>query len=195
MKKFNIVLNGILNENPTFVMLIGMCPVIAITTSWFNAFGMGVCVLFVLIFSNLIISLLRNIVPNDIRIPVFIVVIATLVTIVELVLQAYIPDLYSELKIFVPLIVVNCIILGRAEAFASKNPPFDSVLDAIGMGVGFTVAMFIITATRILFGEICGLSLFLKPVGGFLTVGLLIGIIQSIRIKLSTPKQIVKEAK
>ena len=186
--KLSIFLNGILKENPTFVMLIGMCPTIAITKNVTDALGMGACVIFVLFFSNLFISLIRKIVPNDIRIPVYIVIIATLVTIVQMVLQAYLPVLNKNLGAFVALIVVNCIILGRAEAFASKNNPGDSILDAFGMGLGFTIAIVIISAVRQVLG--LWIPLFTQNVGGFLTLGLIIGIIQSIKIAIANrPKK------
>ena len=138
------LLKGILKENPTFMMLLGMCPTLAVTKTVESAIGMGMCILFVLVFSNLIISLLKNIIPGEIRIPVYIVIIATLVTIVEMALQAFLPDLFSQLGVFVSLIVVNCIILGRAEAFASKNDPVSSIVDAIGMAIGFTLAVILI---------------------------------------------------
>ena len=189
MKKGSIFLNGIIKENPTFVMLIGMCPTIAITTSISNAIGMGACVIFVLFFSNLVISLIRNIVPDEIRIPVFIVVIATLVTITQLILKAYFPSLDASLGEFVALIVVNCIILGRAEAFASKNGPDDSMLDALGMGLGFTLAILIISLIRQLLGEWLGLAIFVSPIGGFVILGLVIGIFQSVRLTIEKGKK------
>ena len=151
--KLLIFLNGLIQENPIFVMVIGMCPALAITTSLSNAIGMGAAVIFVLFFSNLFISLVRKIVPHDIRIPVYIVIIATLVTVVSLILQAYFPDLNNALGAFVALIVVNCIILGRAEAFASKNNPVSSIIDAIGMGLGFTLAISLMSIIRELLGN------------------------------------------
>ena len=144
----NTLLNGIWKENPLFVGLLGTCPSLGITTSLENALGMGIAVLFVLVMSNLIISLIKKIVPNEIRIAVYIVVIATLVTIVDMVMAAFLPELHESLGLFIPLIVVNCIILGRAEAFASKNGPLDSVLDGIGMAVGYTLALAIISIAR-----------------------------------------------
>lgn len=185
-KKLEIFMNGILKENPTFVMLIGMCPTIAITTSVSNALGMGVAVIFVLFFSNLFISALRKIVPNDIRIPVFIIIIATLVTIVQLILKAYVPALDKSLGSFVALIVVNCLILGRAEAFASKNGPVESMMDALGMGLGFMLAITIVSAIRQLLGLFS--PLFISNVGGFLVLGLLIGSIQAIRSAIELNK-------
>lgn len=212
-KSLSVLLNGIFKENPTLVMLLGMCPTLAITTSLSNALGMGVSVLFVLFFSNLFISLIRNIVPNDIRIPVYIVVIATLVTIVSLLLKAFLPDLDKSLGAFVALIVVNCIILGRAEAFASKNTPVHSMLDAIGMSIGFTLAIALVAIIREFLGagtitvwgdltldctkafEFLGIepvSILTKNVGAFIILGLLIGIITSVSLNLKK-KQSAKE--
>lgn len=191
-RKFQTFFNGIIKENPTLVQLIGMCPTIAITTSISNAIGMGACVIFVLFFSNLIISLIRNITPDEIRIPVFIVVIATLVTITQLILKAYFPSLDASLGEFVALIVVNCIILGRAEAFASKNGPVLSMLDGLGMGLGFTLAILVVSAIRQLLGEVLGLAVFASPIGGFIILGLVIGIFQSVRLLIEDKK---KEAK
>ena len=151
-KGLKVFLNGLFAENPTFVMLLGMCPTLAITTKLSNALGMGVSVLFVLFFSNLFISLIRNIVPNNIRIPVYIIIIATLVTIVSMLLKAFLPELNKSLGAFVALIVVNCIILGRAEAFASKNTPVMSIIDAVGMSLGFTVAIAIVSIFREVLG-------------------------------------------
>ena len=146
------IFNGIIKENPTFVIMLGMCPTLATTTSATNGFGMGVATTAVLIFSNLVISALRNVIPDKVRIPGYIVVIATLVTIVELVMQAYVPALYQTLGIYIPLIVVNCIILGRAEAYAAKHTPLLSACDGIGMGIGFTCALTIIGFCRELIG-------------------------------------------
>jgi electron transport complex, RnfABCDGE type, E subunit len=144
--------NGIVKVNPIFVLALGLCPALAISTSIDNAIGMGAAVIFVLLFSNLMISLIRNVIPKEVRIPCFIVIIATFVTIVSLALQAYLPALNESLGIYVPLIVVNCIILGRAEAFASKNPVSRSVLDALGIGLGFTLSLIIISIIRELLG-------------------------------------------
>ena len=132
---------GILKENPVFIIMLGMCPTLGVTTQVFNAIGMGAGVIFVLLCSNIIISLLRKVIPDSIRIPSYIVIIASFVTIVEMVMHAYVPAVYSALGVYLPLIVVNCIILGRAEAFANKNTVLDSALDAIGMGVGFTLSL------------------------------------------------------
>ena len=146
------LINGIVKENPTFVPMLGMCPTLAVTTSAINGLGMGLTTMVVLALSNLFISLLRNIIPDKVRIPGFIVIIASFVTMMQLLLQAYIPSIYQALNIYIPLIVVNCIILGRAESFASKNEPIPSLFDGIGMGLGFTVALTIIGAVRELLG-------------------------------------------
>ena len=144
--------NGILKENPTFVLVLGMCPTLATTTSAINGMSMGLATLFVLVCSNIVISLLKNLIPDKVRIPTFIVVIATFVTMVQLVMQAYLPAIYDVLGLFIPLIVVNCIVLGRAEAFAAKNSVGLSALDGIGMGLGFTLALTILGALRELLG-------------------------------------------
>lgn len=185
--KLKIFLNGIIYENPVFVMLIGMCPTIAITTNIKDALGMGLSVLFVLFFSNLIISSIKKIVPNEIRIPVYIVIIASLVTVVKMLLKAYFPVLDEALGTFVSLIVVNCLILGRAESFASKNNPVDSMIDALGMGLGFTLAIIIIAGIRQILSLF--MPVFSTSVGGFIILGLVIGIIQSIKISVLDSKQ------
>ena len=146
------IYNGIVKENPSFVLMLGMCPTLAVTTSASNGIGMGLSTMAVLIVSNLIISLVRKIVPDDVRLPAYIVIVASLVTVVELLMEAYTPSIYSALGIYIPLIVVNCIILGRAEAYASKNPPFLSVMDGVGMGLGFTIALLLIGMVRELVG-------------------------------------------
>ncbi|MGP1508848.1 MAG: electron transport complex subunit RsxE [Sphaerochaeta sp.] len=139
---------GIFKENPTFIIMLGMCPTLAVTSQFVNAIGMGAGVTFVLLFSNIFISLLKNVIPNSVRIPCYVVVIASFVTIVEMVFHAFIPAIYEALGVYLPLIVVNCIILGRAEAFANKNTVLDSALDAIGMGIGFTLALSLISIIR-----------------------------------------------
>lgn len=144
---------GIFKENPTFIIMLGMCPTLAVTTQVINAIGMGAGVLFVLLFSNIFISLLKNVIPNSVRIPCYVVVIASFVTIVQMVFHAFLPSIYEALGVYLPLIVVNCIILGRAEAFANKNTVLDSALDAIGMGIGFTLALTLIAAIREIFGS------------------------------------------
>ncbi len=178
--------NGIINENPTFVQLLGMCPTLAVTTSLKNGVGMGLSVTFVLLLSNVIISLLRKLIPQKIRIAAYVVIIATFVTIVDLILKAYIPSLSQSLGLFIPLIVVNCIILARAEAFASKNGVMKSAIDGLGMGLGFTLALSLISAIREILGNgtildiPLGISspaiIMILPPGGFLTLGLILGI-------------------
>ena len=185
--------NGLLTENPVFVLMLGMCPTLAVTTSAINGFGMGVSSLVVLAVSNLVISLLRKIIPDEVRLPAFIVVVASFVTVVELLMEAYIPSLYAALGIYIPLIVVNCIILGRAEAFASKNPPIVSLFDGIGMGLGFTVALTIIGAIRELLGNgsVFGLQIpgyepmafFVRAPGAFLVLAVLVAILNAVGIK------------
>ena len=135
MKKWDILLKGIVRENPTFVLVLGMCPTLGTTTSAINGAGMGIATMFELILSNIVISLVKNLIPDKVRIPAFIVIIASFVTIIQLLMQAYVPSLYETLGVFIPLIVVNCIILGRAEAFASKHNAFDSALDGLGIGL------------------------------------------------------------
>ncbi len=155
---------GIFKENPVFVLLLGLCPTLGVTTMVSNAIGMGFSVLFVLTCSNIMISLLRKVIPDSVRIPSYIVIIASFVTIIEMVLHAFVPAIYTSLGVFLPLIVVNCIILGRAEAFASKNTILDSIVDAIGMGIGFTLALILIAAIREIFGS--G-TITLFPLGAF----------------------------
>ena len=145
--------NGIIKENPTFVMMLGMCPTLAVTTSAMNGLGMGLTTMVILALSNLIISMLRKVIPDDVRVPAFIVIVASFVTIVQFLLQAYIPSLNESLGLYIPLIVVNCIILGRAEAYASKNPMIASLFDGIGMGLGFTVGLTSIGLVRELIGS------------------------------------------
>ena len=200
MTKIKNFTKGIMKENPILVSILGLCPTLAITTSVENALGMGVAILFVLTFSNLIISLIRNIVPNEIRIPIFIVVIATLVTLVDMLMAAFLPALHESLGIFIPLIVVNCIILGRAEAYASKNKPFDSVIDGIGMAVGYTLVLIVISFIReflasgavTIWGDLqlnlnadqsaqIFTSFFTSPAGAFIVLGLLLGTVATIR--------------
>jgi len=146
-------LKGIIKDNPVFVMLLGMCPALGVTSSAFNGLGMGIATLFVLLMSNIVVSLIKKQIPSKVRIPAFIIVIASFVTIVEMVLEAFIPFLYEQLGIFIPLIVVNCLILGRAEAFASKNNLFSSIVDALGMGIGFTIALTALGAVREILGS------------------------------------------
>ena len=183
--------NGLIDENPTFVQLLGMCPTLAITTSLKNGIGMGLSVTFVLVLSNMLVSLLRKIIPKKIRIAAYVIIIATFVTIVDLLLKAYIPSLSKSLGLFIPLIVVNCIILARAEAFASKNGVLMSAIDGLGMGLGFTVAISFISAIREILGNgtildiPLGISspaiIMILPPGGFLTLGLILGIMNVIK--------------
>ena len=189
------LLNGLLKENPTFVLMLGMCPTLAVTTSAMNGLGMGLTTTVVLTLSNIIISLLRNIIPDKVRIPAFIVVIASFVTIVELLLEGFIPSLYDALGIYIPLIVVNCIILGRAESYASKNPVFPSLFDGLGMGLGFTMALTIIGAVREVLGagEVFGyrvmpasyipVSIFVLAPGAFFVLAALTAIQNYIKIQ------------
>ena len=187
MSNAKIILNGIIKENPTFVLLLGMCPTLATTTSAMNGMMMGLATMVVLIFSNLVISSIRNYVPDMVHIPVYIVVIATLVTIVQMCLAAWLPDVNKSLGLFIPLIVVNCIILGRAEAFASKNDSVASMCDGLGIGLGFTLALTLLGICRELLGngtvfdvrlisEEYGMLLFILPPGAFMTLGFLIAI-------------------
>ena len=185
MNKLQIVLSGIVRNNPTFVLVLGMCPTLGTTTSAANGMGMGLATTAVLIMSNLVISLIKNIIPDKVRIPAFIVVvIASFVTIIQMLMEAFVPALYAALGVFIPLIVVNCIILGRAEAFASKNSPLDSILDGVGIGLGFTLALTVMGAVRevlgsgAVFGVDLGISdltplVFVLAPGGFLTLGYL----------------------
>lgn len=187
-----IFMNGIIDENPTFRMVLGMCPTLAITTAVSNGIGMGLATTAVLVCSNLFISLLRKVIPDEIRIPAFIVVIATFVTIVQLVIKAFLPALDAALGMFIPLIVVNCIIFGRAEAFAFKNKPLASVADGLGMGIGFTCAITLICAVRELFGAgtLLGMQvmpagympmdLLVKPAGGFIVFGLMMALMNKL---------------
>src|SRR5690554_6210076 len=148
-----ILTQGFFKENPVFIIMLGLCPTLGVTTQVVNGIGMGLSVIFVLVFSNIFISLLKNIIPNSVRIPAYIIIIAAFVTIVEMVMHAFAPSIYKALGIFLPLIVVNCIILGRAEAFANRNSVLDSFLDGIGMGVGFTLALTLIALIREMFGS------------------------------------------
>ena len=167
-----LIKNGIIDENPTFVLLLGMCPTLATTTSAENGMGMGLATAFVLICSNSLISLVKNLIPDQVRIPAYVVIIASLVTILQMFMQAYLPDLYKSLGIFIPLITVNCIILGRAESFASKNKVMPSALDGIGMGLGFTIALTLLGIVRELLGsgKIFGLTIFPENYGALIFV-------------------------
>ena len=203
------IINGIIHENPTFVLLLGLCPALAVTNNFESSYIMGLCVLTVLIFSNFVISLIRKVVPENVKIPVYILIIGTFVTIVELLLEAYVPALYNVLGIYLPLIVVNCIVLGRALVVASKEKAGKSLLDAIGIGLGFTFALMVIGFIREIMGtntitlmdglssitgyravyqvlpntNIFPISIFKDPAGAFLTLGLLIGIFNALKNK------------
>lgn len=192
MKELKVIWNGILKENPTFVLLLGMCPTLGTTSSALNGMSMGLATMAVLIFSNLIISLIKNLVPDMVRIPSFIVVIASLVTILQMLIKAFAPEIDASLGLFIPLIVVNCIILGRAEAFAAKNSPLSSVCDGIGMGLGFTLGLTLLGAVRELLGtgkvfslglfpENYGALVFVLAPGAFIALGYLIAIINKIK--------------
>ena len=190
-------LKGIIKENPIFVMLLGMCPTLGVTSSAFNGLGMGVATAFVLLMSNIVVSLVKNLIPSKVRIPAFIIIIASFVTIVEMILEAFVPFLYEQLGIFIPLIVVNCIILGRAEAFASKNNVLSSVIDALGMGLGFTMALTALGSFREILGNgsLFGLSfvqddantfiLFILPPGAFIALAYLTVIFNKLTTKTS----------
>ena len=189
------IYNGVIKENPTLVLMLGMCPTLAVTTSAVNGFGMGVSTLVVLVMSNLVISALRKMIPDDVRLPAYIVIVASLVTVVELLMEAYVPSIYSALGIYIPLIVVNCISLGRAEAYASKNPPLLSAMDGLGMGLGFTVSLSVIGFIRELLGAgtVFGvqvmpaaykpIAIFIKAPGAFLVLAFLVIIMNALKIK------------
>ena len=187
-----ILLNGIIKENPTFVLLLGMCPTLATTTSAMNGLSMGLATMFVLICSNIVISMIKNLTPDKVRIPVFVVVIASFVTILQMCLKAYLPEINKSLGLFIPLIVVNCIILGRAEAFACKNGPVASLFDGIGIGLGFTLGLTLLGTVRELFGagsvfgitllpETYNVLLFILPPGAFISLGYLIAIVNKLK--------------
>ena len=188
------IYNGIIKENPAFILMLGMCPTLAVTTSAINGLGMGLSSLVVLAISNVVISLLRKVIPDEVRLPAFIVIVASFVTVVELLMEAYMESLYASLGIYIPLIVVNCIILGRAEAYASKNPPLLSLFDGLGMGLGFTVALVIIGSVRELLGagSIFGIALpgnfepiafFVRAPGAFLVLAVVVAIMNAVGIK------------
>ena len=191
MNQLKVLWNGIIKENPTFVLLLGMCPTLGTTSSAMNGMSMGLATMAVLIFSNLIISLIKNLIPDMVRIPSFIVVIASLVTILQMVIKAFAPEIDKSLGLFIPLIVVNCIILGRAEAFAAKNGPISSVFDGIGMGLGFTLGLTLLGATReflgtgkifsmTIFPDSYGALVFVLAPGAFIALGYLIAIVNKL---------------
>jgi electron transport complex protein RnfE len=187
-----VFLNGFINENPTFVLILGMCPTLATTSSAINGLSMGLATTFVLLGSNLVISLLKNIIPDNVRIPAYVVVIATFVSVVEMSMQAYLPALYDSLGIFIPLIVVNCIVLGRAEAFAAKNSVLKSSLDGLGMGLGFSMALTMLGTIRevlgtgkafgfTLFPDQYGMLIFVLAPGAFIALGYLIAVMSKLK--------------
>ena len=198
------LLNGIFNENPTFRLVLGMCPTLSITYQASNGIGMGLATTFVLVFSNLVISLLRNLIPEKIRIPAFIVIIATFVTVVQMVMQAFLPSLYDTLGVFISLIVVNCIIFARAEAFAFKNPPLLSAMDGLGMGLGFTMAITLLSCIRELLGSgtIFGarfmpewfepMTIAVQPAGGFILLGLTLAAVTALSVRAQKRKEAAK---
>ena len=194
MNSLKIIANGLIKENPTFVLLLGMCPTLATTTSLINGISMGLSTAFVLICSNIAISLIKNLTPDAVRLPVFVVVIASFVTVLQMCLAAFFPSINSSLGLYIPLIVVNCIILGRAEAFACKHGALDSMLDGIGVGLGFTLGLSLLGFFRELLGTGCvmgirllpetaGMLLFILPPGAFITLGYLIAVVNRLRAK------------
>ncbi|MBQ5981016.1 MAG: electron transport complex subunit E [Prevotella sp.] len=194
MNYIKILNNGIIKENPTFVLLLGMCPTLATTTSAINGMSMGLATMAVLICTNFVISCIKSITPDKVRIPVFVVVIAAFVTVLQMVIKAYLPDIDKSLGIFIPLIVVNCIILGRAEAYACKNSPLASIFDGIGIGIGFTMALTLLGSVREIFGagscfgftllpESTNILLFVLPPGAFISLGFLIAIMNRLNGK------------
>ena len=176
--------NGIIKENPTFVLMLGMCPTLAVTSSAVNGIGMGLSTTVVLVMSNLLISMFRKVIPNGVRMPAYIVVVASLVTIVQFVMQAYTPALSASLGVYIPLIVVNCIILGRAESYASKNPIAPSIFDGIGMGLGFTVGLTCIGLIRQILGASLGITVFIMAPGAFLVLAFLVAGMNVVREKM-----------
>ena len=202
MKKSKIFLTGIIKENPIFILFLGMCPVLGTSGSFYSAFGMSLCVFLVLLMSNIVISLIRKIVPNEVRIPVYIIIIATIVSVVDMFVNAFLPDIYSALGSFLQLIVVNCIILGRAESFASKNTVSDSIMDALGISLGFMLSICVLAICRevlgtgairignlftgatittlTIFPKEYAISLFNQPAGAFLMLGLLVAVVSAI---------------
>lgn len=196
MTKLQLITKGLVKENPTFVLLLGMCPTLGTTTSAVNGMSMGIATMFVLIMSNIVVSLVKNVIPAKVRIPSFIVIIASFVTVVQLVMQAYVPDLYNTLGVFIPLIVVNCIILGRAEAFASKHGPFASMLDGLGIGLGFTGSLTLLGIVREVLGSgsifgakflpagMDGILIFVLAPGAFIALGYLLVLFNKFTAKL-----------
>lgn len=198
MKNLTYFTDGLVKSNPTFVLVLGTCPTLAVTTAAMNGIGMGAATTFVLVCSNLFIAALKNVIPDKVRIAAFILIIASFVTVVDLVMKAFTPALYDTLGIFIPLIVVNCIILGRAEAFAQKNKVLPSILDGLGMGIGFTLAITLIASIRELLGsgsifnmpvvseKVSTILLFILPPGAFLTFGYLIAVMNRLKVKFES---------
>ena len=196
--------NGIIKENPTLILMLGMCPTLAVSTRAFNGIGMGLSTTAVLILSNFVISLLRKLIPDQVRLPAFIVVVASMVTVTELLMEAYLPGVYEALGIYIPLIVVNCIILGRAEAYASKNPPVLSIMDGLGMGLGFTIALTLAGLVREILGNgtafglqilpasVEPIGIFIQPPGAFLVIALFIIIMNWMGIR-TRQRKLVEE--
>lgn len=195
-----ILLNGIIKENPVFVLLLGLCPTLGVTSSSINGMAMGLATMAVIICSNMLISMVKSVIPDKVRIPAFIMIIASLVTIVEMVMKAYLPDLYKVLGLFIPLIVVNCIVLGRAESFASKNSVFKSILDGIGVGLGFTLALTLLGTIREILGNGSAFGIAVTPAsfnpalifilapGAFITIGCIIATQNYIKARKSEVK-------
>ena len=192
MNNMKVLINGIVRENPTFVLLLGMCPTLGTTSSAINGMGMGLATMFVLVCSNVAISAIKNLIPDMVRIPSYIVVIASFVTLLQMVMQAYVPSLYKTLGLFIPLIVVNCIVLGRAEAFAAKNSPLPALFDGLGIGLGFTIALTLLGSVRELLGtgkvfgftlfpEDYGVLFFILAPGAFIALGYLIDIVNKLK--------------
>jgi Na+-translocating ferredoxin:NAD+ oxidoreductase subunit E len=208
MEKISIkenLLKGIIKENPTLVVMLGLCPTLGVTSSVANGVGMGIATLFVLALSNAAISLVKNIIPDKVRIPSYIVIIAAFVTVVDLLMAAYVPALHEQLGLFIPLIVVNCIVLGRAEAYACRNTVFDSIIDGVGMGLGFTLSLAIMGFIRELLGNLSmfgykfaetdGILIFILAPGGFITLGFLIAIKKWLSLRAKKKEKQTKESK
>ncbi len=183
-KNIERLYNGIIKENPTFVLMLGMCPTLAVTSSAVNGVGMGLSTTVVLVMSNLLISAFRKVIPNGVRMPAYIVIVASLVTIVQFVMQAYTPALSEALGVYIPLIVVNCIILGRAESYASKNPVVPSIFDGLGMGLGFTIGLTLIGFIRQILGASLGITVFVMAPGAFLVLAFLVAGMNVVRDKM-----------
>ncbi len=215
MKKSKIILNGIINENPTFVLFLGMCPILATSASLYSAIGMSVCVFLVLLLSNTIISLVSKFTPDEIRIPVYIIIIATIVSAISMLVEAFAPGIYSTLGAYLQLIVVNCIILGRAEAFASKNNVIDSIMDAIGISIGFLASMVVVALFREVIGtgaitmndlngnlwfkatiipEAYIIPLFVQPMGAFLVLGICVAVFTAVKQSIADKKAAKEKA-